>query len=78
MSKRDDYRQTLRGLDDWEPYLLAESGLPGPRGNIELAQAVAERGDEALDHGPEPGQAAPGSLRRQLGDGLFIAPGCSG
>ena len=45
MSKRNEYRQTLRGLDDWDPYLLAESGLPGPRGNIELAQAVADEGD---------------------------------
>ncbi|HSN74939.1 MAG TPA: hypothetical protein VL334_07585 [Anaerolineae bacterium] len=48
MSKRDDYRQTLRKLSEWEPYLLAESGLPGPRGNIELAQAVADEGDETL------------------------------
>jgi hypothetical protein len=48
MSKLDDYRQALRGMVDWEPYLLAESGLPGPRGNIELAQAVADEGDEAL------------------------------
>ncbi len=48
MSKIEDYRQTLRSLDDWEPYLLAGSGLPGPRGNIELAQAVADEGDEAL------------------------------
>ncbi len=47
MSKIEHYRQTLRGLSDWEPYLLAESGLPGPRGNIELAQAVADVGDEA-------------------------------
>ena len=47
MRKLDHYRQYLRGLDDWEPYLLAESGLPGPRGNIELAQAVADAGDEA-------------------------------
>ncbi|MFZ2360665.1 MAG: hypothetical protein WA040_15100 [Anaerolineae bacterium] len=45
MSKRNEYRQTLRGLDDWDPYLLAESGLPGPLGNIELAQAVADEGD---------------------------------
>jgi hypothetical protein len=48
MSKRDDYRQTLRKLSEWELYLLAESGLPGPRGNIELAQAVADEGDERL------------------------------
>jgi hypothetical protein len=48
MSKHSDYRHILRGLDDWEPYLLAESGLPGPRGNIELAQAAADEGDEAL------------------------------
>lgn len=48
MNKMDAYRQTLRALDDWEPYLLAESGLPGPRGNIELAQAEADEGDEAL------------------------------
>ena len=44
----DTYRQALRSIDDWEPYLLAESGLPGPRGNIELAQAVADEGVEPL------------------------------
>jgi len=48
MSRIDTYRQALRSIDDWEPYLLAESGLPGPRGNIELAQAVADEGDEPL------------------------------
>jgi hypothetical protein len=45
--KRDVYRAKLRELDEWEPYLLAESGLPGPRGNLELAQAAADEGDEA-------------------------------
>jgi HEAT repeat protein len=44
MTKADDYRRTLATLDGWEPFLLAESGLPGPRGNIELAQAVADVG----------------------------------
>jgi hypothetical protein len=34
------YRERLKGLSDWEPFLMAESGLPGPRGNLELAQAV--------------------------------------
>lgn len=49
MGKRDDYRAALRALEgDWVPYLLAESGLPGPRGNIELAQAVADEGDAEL------------------------------
>lgn len=42
MSKLDDYRLVLRGLADWDPYLLEHSGLPGPRGNIELGRAAAE------------------------------------
>ena len=44
MSKIDEYRQELRLLDDWEPFLLEHSGLPGPRGNLELAQAAADVG----------------------------------
>jgi hypothetical protein len=46
MTRTADYRTTLKGLTDWESFLLANSGLPGPRGNIELAQAVAEEGTE--------------------------------
>ena len=42
MSKLDEYRSELKALDDWMPFLLRRSGLPGPRGNLELAQAVAE------------------------------------
>ena len=38
------YRAELRRRKDWEPYLAANSGLPGPRGNLELVEAV---GDEA-------------------------------
>jgi hypothetical protein len=45
MSKIDHYRQILRSLDDWDPFLMQESGLPGPRANLELAQAVADEGD---------------------------------
>ena len=45
MSKVEDYRQILRQTDDWEKFLLSESRLPGPRANIELAQAAAEEGD---------------------------------
>jgi hypothetical protein len=48
MGKVELYRQALRALDDWEPYLRRESGLPGPRGNLELARAVAEEGDEGV------------------------------
>jgi hypothetical protein len=46
MAKIDDYRQTIKGLDDWVPFLLKESGLPGPRGNLELAHAVAQEGNK--------------------------------
>jgi hypothetical protein len=48
MSKADEYREKLRMLDEWDTYLLNESGLPGPRGNIELAQVVADEGDRKL------------------------------
>jgi hypothetical protein len=51
MNKSETYRQALSTLPDWEPYLLQESGLPGPRGNLELAQVVADEGNRALfDH----------------------------
>lgn len=42
MSKVDEYRTALRQLADWDEYLTANSNLPGPRGNLELAQAVAD------------------------------------
>jgi hypothetical protein len=42
------YVEKLKSLKDWDTFLLAESGLPGPRGNLELAQAFAEIGDEKL------------------------------
>jgi hypothetical protein len=45
MTKADEYRTKLHELDQWDAYLLKESGLPGPRGNIELAQVVADEGD---------------------------------
>ena len=49
MTKTDDYRVALTALPaaDWEPYLLAHANLPGPRGNLELAQAAADLGTEA-------------------------------
>ena len=48
MHKSESYRRTLASLKDWEPYLLQESGLPGPRGNLELAQVVADEGNRSL------------------------------
>ena len=48
MGKKDDYGMMLKSLDDWDEYLLHESGLPGPRGNLELAQAVADLGSHEL------------------------------
>lgn len=48
MTKADEYRSKLRTLSDWDEYLLKESGLPGPRGNLELAQVVADEGDLSL------------------------------
>ena len=50
MTRRDDYRDELLRLDPaaWPAYLDARSGLPGPRGNIELAQAVADLDDPAI------------------------------
>jgi hypothetical protein len=45
MTKADEYRTHLQALKDWDSFLLKESGLPGPRGNIELAQVVADEGD---------------------------------
>jgi hypothetical protein len=46
VGRRDDYRATLRGLErsDWPAYLRAHSGLPGPRADLELVQAVADAG----------------------------------
>jgi hypothetical protein len=48
MNKIETYRAILRTLPDWDAYLLQESHLPGPRSNLELAQAVADEGSAAL------------------------------
>ncbi len=42
--KTEAYRQALRALRHWDKFLLKESGLPGPRANLELVQAVADEG----------------------------------
>lgn len=48
MNKKELYCTQLRTLEIWDEFLLRESGLPGPRGNIELAQVVAEEGNEEI------------------------------
>ena len=58
MGKVDEYRKILKGLVDWDQYLIDESGLPGPRANLELAEAVSQEGDlerfrRYLAYGPE-------------------------
>lgn len=46
MTKTEEYRRTLKKLGDWIPFLKKESGLPGPRVNLELAHVVAEEGTQ--------------------------------
>jgi hypothetical protein len=46
MNKSEYYRKTLRTLADWDSFLLKESGLPGPRANLELVNVVADEGTE--------------------------------
>ena len=52
MGKVDDYRRSLLALDEreWAGFLTEHSGLPGPRGNLELATAVADEASPALIH----------------------------
>ena len=45
MGRVGTYRAELRQLSEWEPYLKKHSGLPGPRANLELVQAVGEEAD---------------------------------
>ena len=66
------YVEKLKSMKDWDSFLLKESGLPGPRGNIELAQAFADVAEESLiksyisinpAEAPENSQAIPDVLR---------------
>lgn len=50
VGKVEYYRERLRALEDWDTFLLEESGLPGRRANLELARAVADEGSEELFH----------------------------
>jgi hypothetical protein len=46
MNKVEAYIEQLNNMKDWDGFLLSESGLPGPRSNLELIQAVAQTGSE--------------------------------
>ncbi len=50
MTSLTAYTAHLRNLpmSQWDTYLSMNSGLPGPRGNLTLADAAAEVGDEAI------------------------------
>ena len=48
MIKSDEYRKELHKLSNWDDYLRSKSGLPGPRGNLELAQVVVDEGNKGL------------------------------
>jgi hypothetical protein len=45
MGRVEQYRAELRRLSEWEAYLKKNSGLPGPRANLELVEAVGEEAD---------------------------------
>jgi len=49
MSSRADHLAALQALapTEWRGYLAEHSGLPGPRANLELAQAVADAASAA-------------------------------
>ena len=43
------YRSELKKRrGEWESYLKANSGLPGPRANLELVEAVGDEADADL------------------------------
>lgn len=54
MGRREKHAAVLSELADWPAHLRANSGLPGPRADLELVQAVADVGtaqqfDELID-----------------------------
>jgi hypothetical protein len=46
MTKQADYTRELATVSDKPAFLRRHSGLPGPRGNLELVQAAADVGGE--------------------------------
>jgi hypothetical protein len=71
MGRKADYLHQLQSLGPgaWEPFLKSESGLPGPRGNLELAAAYIELAPRdqilrfaALEEPDAPGDSPEGFL----------------
>ena len=50
MGTTAEHRAALAQLSDWTDYLAANSGLPGPRGNLELVAACGEEADDTRAH----------------------------
>jgi len=48
LTKAEEYRKELHKRSNWDDYLRKASGLPGPRGNLELAQIVVDEGNQEL------------------------------
>ena len=42
MGRREEYREELSSASDVVAFLRVHSGLPGPRGNLEVLEAAAE------------------------------------
>lgn len=70
MKKLELYINELKDNQDWDAFLKAESGLPGPRANLELMEAVVLTGSEetflrylALSPEEAPADTAEGYLR---------------
>jgi hypothetical protein len=40
MRRVEQYRAELSRMTEWEPFLKKNSGLPGPRANLELVEAA--------------------------------------
>jgi len=76
VGSRQEYQRALRAMpaSEWTAFLDADSGLPGPRGNLELIQAAADEGNagwfEELVTDPDEFRAATGAvgLGRLLAD----------
>jgi hypothetical protein len=47
MLKKNDYKQILLELKNWDDFLVKQSSLPSPRANLELLHAAIEVGNEA-------------------------------